>query len=55
MKNVYTVKAFDSHDRLVMTLTFDNKGKAIDKAKQLAKIGAIAHVIGANLHVIYSI
>ena len=55
MKNVYTVKAFDSHDRLVMTLSFNNKTKAIDKAKELAKIGAIAHVIGANLHVIYSV
>ena len=55
MKNVYTVKAYDAHDRLVMTLTFNNKGKAIDKAKQLAKIGAIAHVVGVDLHMIYSV
>ena len=55
MKNVYTVKAYDSHDRLILSKEYTSKVSAMAEAKKLAAIGAQVSVIkGNSFHVVFN-
>jgi hypothetical protein len=55
MKNVYTVKAYDSHDRLIVSREYTSKVSAMAEAKKLAAIGAQVSVIkGGAFHVVFN-
>ena len=55
MKNVYTVKAYDAHDRLILSREYTSKATAMAEAKKLAAIGAQVSVIkDSSFHVVFN-
>jgi hypothetical protein len=55
MKDIYTVKAYDAHDRLIVSKQYTNKATAMAEAKKLAAIGAQVSVIkDSSFHVVFN-